>query len=347
MKNYLQWLASETQTIWWHDSANQDEQARAFGWGAVGMTTNPFLVNQTLASLPEDWQNQLASLDPSLQGEEKVLALIKAVTGHYAASFLPLYQKGGVGKGYVCAQTDPNRCGDAASMLALAERYASWYPNLVIKLPATKAGLVVYEECVARGYSVAATLSFTVPQVLAVAEAAKRGKQRALEAGIKPALSIAVLMVGRLDDYLRDVAQDQESVATESDIRQAGTACIKKAYKLFAERGYDTFLMPAGCRGGYHIAALAGARMICSISPKIQEELVRLEGPFSEQIETCVDDAVIQRLSTLAEFRKAYEVEGMSEEEFITFGSTNRTIDQFINDGWNPLLGYPLGKERR
>ena len=346
MKNYLQWLASETQTIWWHDSANQKEQERAFDWGAVGMTTNPFLVNQTLASLPEDWQNQLASLDPSLQGEEKVLALIKAVTGHYAASFLPLYQKGGVGKGYVCAQTDPNRCGHAASMLALAERYASWYPNLVIKLPATKAGLVVYEECVARGYSVAATLSFTVPQVLAVAEAAKRGKQRALEAGIKPALSIAVLMVGRLDDYLRDVAQDQESVATESDIRQAGTACIKRAYKLFIERNYDTFLMPAGCRGGYHITALAGARMICSISPKIQEELVSLEGPFSELIDTSVDEEVIGRLSTLSEFRKAYEVDGMTEDEFITFGSTNRTIDQFINDGWNPLLGYTLGKER-
>lgn len=299
MKNYLQWLASETQTIWWHDSANQKEQVRAFDWGAVGMTTNPFLVNQTLASHPEDWQTQLAPLDTSLSGEEKVLSLVKAVTGHYATSFLPLYQKGGVGKGYVCAQTDPNRCGHAASMLALAERYASWYPNLVIKLPATKAGLVVYEECVARGYSVAATLSFTVPQVLAVAEAAKRGKQRALDLGIKPGLSIAVLMVGRLDDYLRDVAQDQESVATESDIRQAGTACIKKAYRLFTERNYDTFLMPAGCRGGYHIAALAGARMICSISPKIQEELVSLEGPFSEQIEERVDQEVIERLSTL------------------------------------------------
>lgn len=346
MKNYLEWLASETQTIWWHDSANQKEQERAFDWGAVGMTTNPFLVNQTLASRPEDWQEQLASLDPSLKGEEKVLALTKAVTGQYATSFLPLYKKGEEGKGYVCAQTNPNRCGHAASMLTLAERYASWYPNLVIKLPATKAGLVVYEACVARGYSVAATLSFTVPQVIAVAEAAKRGQEKAKQAGIKAGLSIAVLMVGRLDDYLRDVAQDQESVVTESDIRQAGTACIKKAYNLFKEREYDTFLMPAGCRGAYHIAALSGARMICSISPKIQEELVSLEGPFSEQIEERVDEEVIERLSTLAEFRKAYEVDGMAEEEFITFGSTNRTIDQFINDGWNPLLGYPLGKER-
>ncbi|MCK9600909.1 MAG: hypothetical protein M0R06_17845, partial [Sphaerochaeta sp.] len=50
-----------------------------------------------------------------------------------------------------------------------------------------------------------------------------------------------------------------------------------------------------------------------------------------------VDEAVIGRLSTLAEFRKAYEEDGMQVEEFITYGSSNRTIDQFINDGWNPL----------
>ena len=30
----------------------------------------------------------------------------------------------------------------------------------------------------------------------------------------------------------------------------------------------------------------------------------------------------------------------MKPEEFITFGSTNRTLDQFVNDGWNPLAAY-------
>jgi transaldolase len=73
------------------------------------------------------------------------------------------------------------------------------------------------------------------------------------------------------------------------------------------------------------------------ISVKIQEELLALQGPFEQEIDRPVDEAVIERLMKLAEFRKAYDENGMQVEDFITFGSTNRTIDQFINDGWNPL----------
>jgi len=336
--NYLQWLTSQTDSVWWHDSANKDELERALSWGAVGMTTNPFLVNQTLSSQSGQWHDAIQDA-LALEGDEKVLALVKAVTGNFAKTFKSLYQQQRPGFGYVCAQTNPNKCGDYAYMLAQAKQIAAWFPNVVIKLPATKAGIRAYEECAALGYNVAATVAFTVPQVLAVAEAAKRGIERARSNGLKAPLTIAVLMVGRLDDYLRDVACDQEADVSESDIRQAGTACIKKAYHLFAERGYETYLMPAGCRGAYHVTALSGAKMIMSISVKIQEELLALQGPFETEIDKPVDEAVIERLSTLAEFRKAYDEDGMQVEDFITFGSSNRTIDQFINDGWNPLAG--------
>ncbi len=344
--NYLQWLASGTPSIWWHDSANKDELERALSWGAVGMTTNPFLVNQTLSSQPGQWTDSIQDA-LVLGGDQKVLGLVKAVTGHYARTLSPLYEQNRPGYGYVCAQTNPNKCGDAAYMLAQAQQYAAWFPNVVIKLPATKAGIKAYEECAALGYNVAATVGFTVAQVLAVAEAAKRGIERARNSGLKAPLTIAVLMVGRLDDYLRDVALDQDANVLESDIRQAGTACIKKAYQLFAQRGYETYLMPAGCRGAYHITALGGAKMIMSISVKIQEELLALQGPFEMEIDKPVDEAVIKRLSTLAEFRKAYDEDGMRVEDFITFGSTNRTIDQFINDGWNPLASKKRQHEKQ
>ena len=117
-------------------------------------------------------------------------------------------------------------------------------PNIVVKLPATRAGIRAYEECAALGINVAATVSFTVSQVLAVGEAAKRGKERAKGAGVAPPLTIAVLMVGRLDDYLRDVVQDRELAITEEDIRQAGTACIKGAYALLRSEG----TIPSSCQ---------------------------------------------------------------------------------------------------
>lgn len=84
--NYLQWLASQTDSVWWHDSANKDELERALSWGAVGMTTNPFLVNQTLTSQPGQWHDAIQDA-LMLSGDEKVLALVKAVTGRYAQTF--------------------------------------------------------------------------------------------------------------------------------------------------------------------------------------------------------------------------------------------------------------------
>ena len=335
---YLRWLSSQTQSVYWHDSAIRTEQLEGFSNGAVGMTTNPFLVNQTLSKDTEFWRDRLAQLPKGLTGDAKVEALVRTVTMFYAEQALPFYDKA-KGKGFVCAQTNPNRTGNAKYMVEQALRLGSWAKNLVVKLPATRAGIEAYEECVAQGLNVAATVSFTVPQVLAVAEARERGKKRALANGIEPGLGIAVMMVGRLDDYLRDVAQDSFPNVGESDIIQAGTACMKRAYQIFNERGYDTFLMPAGCRGANHIVDLAGAKMIMSIAPKIAKLLQPVE-TFEERIDVPVDPAIIDRLMTMPEFRKAYEPDGMKPEEFITFGSANRTTDQFINDGWNPLLAF-------
>lgn len=335
---FLKWLSSETQSVYWHDSAIRAEQLEGFSNGAVGMTTNPFLVNQTLSKDTAFWAEAIEKLPRGLKGDEKVEALIRCVTSYYANEVKPLYDPI-KGKGYVCAQTSPLHTGDTQYMIDQAARLASWADNIVVKLPATRAGIEAYEECAARGLNVAATVSFTVPQVLAVGKAAARGKARARANGIEPGLSIAVLMVGRLDDYLRDVAHDSYHNVQEGDIINAGIACIKRAYGIFNENSWDTFLMPAGCRGANHITELAGAKMIMSIAPKIAKLLQPVE-TFEERIDAAVDKDVIDRLMTMPEFRKAYEPDGMKPEEFITFGSANRTTDQFINDGWNPLSAF-------
>ena len=336
---YLQWLTSKTPSIYWHDSAVRAEQLAAFENGAVGMTTNPFLINASLRSDTDFWAERLKSVEKGLSGDEKAQALIHCVTGYYAQEVRPIFDRGEAGKGYVCAQTNPNKTGDAEYMIQQAKTLASWAPNIVVKLPATNAGITAYEECVAMGLNVAATVSFTVPQVLAVGAAAERGKERARKNGITPGLTIAVMMVGRLDDYLRDVAHDSCAKVEESDIVQAGVACMKKAYNIFQERGYTTYLMPAGCRGANHVTEFAGAKMIMSIAPKIVK-MIAEDAPQEERINVPVAADVIERLMTMPEFRKAYLEDGMSREEFITFGSANRTTDQFINDGWNPLLSF-------
>ena len=58
-------------------------------------------------------------------------------------------------------------------------RFASLAPNMQVKVPATRAGIAAIEELTAQGVSINATVCFTVPQALAVAEAVERGLERA------------------------------------------------------------------------------------------------------------------------------------------------------------------------
>lgn len=332
---YLRWLSSETPSIYWHDSANLTAIEEAIRNGATGVTTNPFLVQDTLAGSPDVWEEDMAAAKTLPPGPEKAEAKIAAVAGRIAKRMEREHR--GFGTGYCCAQTDPTRPGDAIRMIEQAKRYVAAAPNLVIKLPSTKAGLLAYEECAALGMNVCATVSFTVAQTLAAAEAYERGAARARQNGITPSLGIAVLMVGRLDDYLRDAAADYGLDLSEAEITKAGLAAIKRAYKIFCEREYSCILMPAGCRCAEHITELAGARMIFSIAPKIERMLMECKPPFQEVIREPVDEKIISRLSKLPEFCKAYEPDGLAVSEFIGYGAANRTINQFSECGWNLL----------
>ena len=338
---YLKWLSSETASVYWHDSAIVEELDDAMANGAVGMTTNPFLIAATLKARPEFWRSVLPPMPGSLRGDERAEEWIARVTGWLAQNKLASLRGRGDFAGYVCAQTNPCKPGDTEGMIAAAKHYASMAENIVIKFPATRGGLEAIEACAAQGLNVAATVSFTVPQVLAMARAYERGRACAISAGIKPGIGIAVLMVGRLDDYLRDVMNDTRAAATEADIRWAGTAAIKRAYRIFKREGYACALMPAGCRGGYHIRELAGADMVMSIAPGIAGALAGEES-FEERIEKPVDRGILDRLCSMPEFRKAYEPDGMSVDQFITFGSCNRTLDQFVLMGWNVLKELEL-----
>ena len=74
-------------------------------------------------------------------------------------------------------------------------------------------------------------------------------------------------MIGRLDDYLREVAHDNQAAVSEYDIRQAGLAVTKRAYAMYKERGYDAVLLVAALRGAYHLTEIAGADLMMSIHP--------------------------------------------------------------------------------
>jgi transaldolase len=333
-QSYLQWLVAETPTTWWHDSADPDELDRGIAHSTTGVTTNPLLTARTLRARPEYWAEALRSVSKDLPAERKAEELMSHVVRNAAAKLLPVYQRTKGQWGYVCGQVNPSRAGDREAMLAMARRVHAWAPNIAVKLPVTAAALDVLEECAADGITVTATVSFTVPQVIAVAERYQKGLERARKTGQKVGRCFPVLMIGRLDDYLREVALDRRAKVEESDIRQAGLAVAKRSLAIFQERKYDAVILPAALRGLYHMTELAGAPFVMSIAPNVQKLLLEPGVPRDLRIDKPIAPDVIRRLQTIPDFVKAYEPDGMSPEEFISYGLTQRTLSQFIEAGW-------------
>ncbi len=338
---YLSWLIENTRTKWWHDSAEAAELALGLERGAVGVTTNPYLSNLAVNKDREIWAPEIQSvLARNLPPEQKAEALMRVAVTKTTEKLTPEYERSGGQSGFVCAQVNPSRAGDRDCMLPMARRFNAWSPNIAVKLPATAAGLDVLEDCVAEGITVTATVSFTVPQAVAIAERHRAGIRRAQANGVEPGKCFAVIMIGRLDDFLREVAHDTQAPVSEADIRQAGLVATKRAYRIYKERGYEAVLLVAALRGGYHLTELAGADLIMSIAPSYQEIFVTQDLPREERIDSPVPEETIARLRTMPEFVRSYEPDGMHPEEFMAFGATQRTLGQFVEVGWRLLENF-------
>jgi transaldolase len=191
------------------------------------------------------------------------------------------------------------------------------------------------------GITTVGTVSFSVPQAVEIARRQTLGAARAEKAGIRPGQAFSVVMVGRQDDYIRDIALDNHGNLAEPDIIQAGTAVIKRAHEIVKNKSYRSCLMPAGMRGAYHTIDLAGTDMTMSISANIQDSLANEKPPFKENINKPVPKDVIDRLCKIPEFVKAYDPDGMKPSEFLSYGLSQRTLSQF-SEAWLSIQEFAL-----
>ena len=115
---------------------------------------------------------------------------------------------------------------------------------------------------------------------------------------------------------------------------------VKRAYRIYKERGYQAVLLVAALRGDYHLTELAGADLLMSIAPGIQRGLVSGDLPREERIDRPIPADALERLRQMPEFVRAYEPDGMPPSQFVAFGATQRTLSQFIEAGWKLMENY-------
>ena len=114
----------------------------------------------------------------------------------------PIFDREKGRNGRLSIQTDPRTYRNPEAIVAQAVRFSQLAPNMIVKIAATRAGIVAMEEATYRGVSINATASFTLPQAIAAAEAVERGLKRREAEGLEISTMgpVCTIMVGRLDD---------------------------------------------------------------------------------------------------------------------------------------------------
>lgn len=175
-------------------------------------------------------------------------------------------------------------------------------------------------------------MSFTLPQAIAVAEAVERGLTRREKDGkdISTMGPVCTLMVGRLDDWLKVVTEKENIIPNPNILDWAGVAVMKKAYRIYRERGYRLRLLSAAFRNHRHWSEFIGGDVVISPPYLWQKRYNASDVTVENRIDKPVDPEIIAELEKkYVDFRRAYNENGMKPEEFDGFGATVKTLRQF------------------
>jgi transaldolase len=206
--------------------------------GLAGVTSNPTIFYKAMSESPY-YRDDLAALqrDARLSAEERYERL--AVPDIQAACDLlrPLYDTTRGEDGYVSLEVSPALAHDTAGTIAAAKRLRAMVSrsNVLMKVPATPAGIAAIEELIGQGISVNVTLMFSLVHVREVAQAYIRGIERWTGNGgdAQRVKSVASLFLSRVDTLV-DKKLDTSAGNAVAGLRgKAGVALAKLAYREY------------------------------------------------------------------------------------------------------------------
>ena len=200
------------------------------------MTSNPTIFEKAIAG-SSDYDAEMRTL---IQAGKSVLEIYEGLAFadiRQAADILrPIYDESGGQDGFVSLEVNPKLAHDTAGTIADVQRLFSAVkrPNLMVKIPATPAGVPAIEESIHKGINVNVTLIFSLAQYEAVANAYLRGLGKLAAAGgnLTRVASVASFFVSRVDTMV-----DAELAKLGASHLQGKTAVAntKLAYACFKD----------------------------------------------------------------------------------------------------------------
>lgn len=236
-------IAKAGTSIWLDDLSrakltgtdSQSLPSRIKNSGVVGVTTNPSIFNSAITG-SADYASDIASMK-SQSPEEIVKKLTTDDVRQACDLFSDIYLHSAGVDGRVSIEVDPRLAHDTLS--TIAEGKSLWTlvnrPNLMIKVPATLAGLPAITELIASGISVNVTLIFSCQRYEQVIDAFISGIEEALKRGndVSKIHSVASFFISRIDTSVDKELKIINSAESTVLLGQAAIANAVLAYELF------------------------------------------------------------------------------------------------------------------
>lgn len=207
-----------------------------------GVTSNPTIFMNAMTK-SKDYDAGLVPLAKAGRSAEEIFWQL-AVEDIVAAAdlLLPMYQQTGGGDGYISLEVSPYLAHDTATTLSEARRLWKLVgrPNLMIKIPATKAGLPAITAAIADGINVNVTLIFSRERYAEVMDAYIKGLEQRVVAGlpVSSIASVASFFVSRvdtkIDGHLAEMI-DREGKRADKAATLLGKAAIANAKLAYAD----------------------------------------------------------------------------------------------------------------
>ena len=233
----IQKLVKLGQSLWMDNiqrkALENGETQRLIERGDIrGMTSNPTIFDKAIEKT-HDYDEALIPLAWSGWDKEKIFwELIVEDIRTACDLFAPLYEESNGGDGYVSIEVSPLLASDTEATAAQAQQL--WarvaHPNLMVKIPATKAGVPAIRRSIAAGVNINITLIFSLSLYAEVMNAYLSGLEDRLAAGqpIDKIASVASFFVSRVDTKVDDM------LPKDSPLRgKVGIANAKLAYEQF------------------------------------------------------------------------------------------------------------------
>jgi transaldolase len=244
-------LAGQGQSVWYDNISrgliNSGELRQLIDDGVVGITSNPTIFEKAIAG-SSDYDDALRELARTIDAAGQVFVkLALEDIGHAADMLRPIYDRSRKLDGYVSIEVSPTLAHDLEGTLAEARQLWSALnrPNIMIKVPATPAGIPAIETLIGEGINVNVTMIFSTENYREVANAYIAGLERRVENGqpIEHVASVASIFVSRIDvavDKLLDdkIAATQDTAEQERLRGLLGKAAIanaKASYQIYQE----------------------------------------------------------------------------------------------------------------